>query len=118
MKLRGEGVDDAELVQTNSANKENAPKAPKEELEKIESVSIETNLEDEEEENPSVAPPVDSTATIPPPSTKPMTEQDREVDWIIDELTRFDNEEEDVPLNLLKMLMRYKMSARKTTCHN
>ncbi|KAH1038818.1 hypothetical protein J1N35_040561 [Gossypium stocksii] len=73
---------------------------------------------DEEEANPLVAPPMDSTATIPPHSTKPMTEQDHEIDCIIDELTRSDNEEEDVPLNLLKRLMRYKMSARRTTRHN
>ncbi|KAH1047469.1 hypothetical protein J1N35_038253 [Gossypium stocksii] len=103
-------VDDVEPVEVNPANKENAPKASEEEQEKTESVSIETDCEDEEEANPSVVPLVDSTATIPPPSTELMTELDHEVDQIINELTRFDNEEEDVPLNLLKRPMRNKMS--------
>ncbi|KAK5842710.1 hypothetical protein PVK06_005095 [Gossypium arboreum] len=96
------GVGDAELIKTNPANEENAPKAPEEEPKKTESVGFETNREDKEEANPSVAPPIDITVAVPPPSTVPMTEQDREINWIIDELTRFHNKEEDVLLNLHK----------------
>jgi len=76
---------------------------------------IATDRENEEEANPLIAPPVDNTTTVPPLSTELMTEQDHEIDRIIYELTRFDDEEEDVPLNLLKRSMRYKMSAQKTT---
>lgn len=78
-------------------------------------VSIATDHEEEEEANPNHVPLVDSLAAIPSPSTKPMTEQDREINWIIDDLTRFDNEEEKVPLNSLKRKMRYKHSAHKST---
>ncbi|KAH1091349.1 hypothetical protein J1N35_018606, partial [Gossypium stocksii] len=58
---------------------------------------------------------MDNITAVPPLSTKTMTEHDREIYNIINEITRFDNEEEDVPLSLLKMSMHYKMSARKTT---
>ncbi|KAK5785004.1 hypothetical protein PVK06_039545 [Gossypium arboreum] len=113
-----EGVGDAKPVKTNPANEENAPKALEEEPEKTKFVSIKTNHGDKEEANPSVAPLVDSTAAIPPLSTELMTEHDRKINQIINELTKFDNENEDVPLNLLKRQMRYKISARKTTCCN
>ncbi|PPS12396.1 hypothetical protein GOBAR_AA08247 [Gossypium barbadense] len=89
---RAEAVGDTEPVETNLANEENAPKAPEEEPEKTKSVNIETDREDEEEANPSIAPPVDNTVAIPPPSTRPMTEQNREINRVIDELTKFDNE--------------------------
>ncbi|KAH1055994.1 hypothetical protein J1N35_034059 [Gossypium stocksii] len=71
---QAEGVGDTRPVETNLANKENTPKESKEELEKTKSVNIETNREDEEEENPSIAPLVDSIVAIPPTSTEPMIE--------------------------------------------
>ncbi|KAK5845696.1 hypothetical protein PVK06_001904 [Gossypium arboreum] len=55
----------AKPVEVNSANEENAPKAVEEEPEKIESISIETDREDGEEANPSVAPPVDNSTAVP-----------------------------------------------------
>ncbi|KAH1072905.1 hypothetical protein J1N35_025233, partial [Gossypium stocksii] len=83
-----EGVSDVEPLETNPANEENAPKAPEKEPKKKESISIETNCEEEEEANPSVAPPVDSTTAVPPLSTELMTEQYREINRIINEITR------------------------------
>ncbi|KAH1091490.1 hypothetical protein J1N35_018747 [Gossypium stocksii] len=113
-----DGVGDTKPVETNPINEENMPKASEEKPEKIESVSIETNCEDEEEANLSISPLMDSTVAIPPPSIEPMIEHDYEINRIINEHTRFDNEEGDVPLNLLKRLMYYKVSAQKTTLRN
>ncbi|PPD85875.1 hypothetical protein GOBAR_DD17195 [Gossypium barbadense] len=54
---------------------EKATTGPEGDEEKTKSVSIETDHE-EEEANPTSAPPVDATTPVPPQSTVPMAQQD------------------------------------------
>ncbi|KAH1039896.1 hypothetical protein J1N35_041639 [Gossypium stocksii] len=64
-------------------------------------MSIETD-HDGEEANPTFIPPMDATTPIQPQSTTPMTQQDHEIDKLIDDLTKLDDEEDKVPINMLK----------------
>lgn len=117
-----EGEDEAEADElnpapTNPANEEKEPKEPEKDEDKTESVSIATD-HGEEEANPTSAPLVDSTVAIPPPSTEQMTEQDHEINRTINDLTKSDDEEDDVPINSLKRKLCYKHAARKSTRTN
>ncbi|KAH1106941.1 hypothetical protein J1N35_010709 [Gossypium stocksii] len=67
-------------------------KEPKKETEKMELVNIATSGEKEEKANPKPAPPVDSTIVVPPPFIEPRTEQYHEINWIIDEITKPNDE--------------------------
>ncbi|KAK5842444.1 hypothetical protein PVK06_004800 [Gossypium arboreum] len=81
-------------------------------------VGIVSDNEREEAAKPTLAPPADDIAAVPPPSTKQMIEKDREINRIIDDLTKFDDAEDDVPIHSLKWKTRYKHVAHKSTCSN
>ncbi|KAK5812024.1 hypothetical protein PVK06_027418 [Gossypium arboreum] len=115
----GKGIFKAQVqgqpIETDPATTKKETKKPEEEIKKTKSVNFATDSEDEEEANPTHAPPVDSIVVVPPPFTEPMTEQDREIKWIIDEITKSNDEQEDMPLQSLKRKMRYKHSVCKST---
>ncbi|KAK5812845.1 hypothetical protein PVK06_028289 [Gossypium arboreum] len=106
---------EAEPGTTNPDVEEKETKSPDEDAKKTESVHIETDDEGTEEVTPTLAPLDDSITVAPPTSTEAMTEQDCKINSIIDEITKSDNEEEDVPLQSLKRKMHYKYSTRKST---
>ncbi|KAK5840252.1 hypothetical protein PVK06_009141 [Gossypium arboreum] len=114
------GVGKAQPTKTNPvlidpATIEKETKEVEEETEKTKSISIAIDCEEEDEANPTHAPLVDNTAAIPPPFTESMTEQDHEINQIIEEITKSDDEQEDVLLQSLKMKMHYKHNTRKST---
>ncbi|KAK5819676.1 hypothetical protein PVK06_024695 [Gossypium arboreum] len=80
-------------------------------------VSIETDHDGEEAKSTS-PPPVDATAPVPPQSTVPMIQQDREINKLIDDLTKLNDEQDKVPMNVLKRKQHYKHAARKSTRPN
>ncbi|KAK5825213.1 hypothetical protein PVK06_020021 [Gossypium arboreum] len=55
---------------------------------------------------------------VPPPSTKQMKEQYHEINELIDDLTKYDDIEDDVPIHSLKWKQCYKHAARKSTYSN
>ncbi|KAK5825867.1 hypothetical protein PVK06_020742 [Gossypium arboreum] len=93
-----EGMVEAEPRTTNSVAEEKETKSLDEDVIKTKSFHIETDDEGIEEATPTLAPPMDSTAVVPPTSTVAMTKQDREINCIIDEITKSENKEEDVTL--------------------
>ncbi|KAH1046755.1 hypothetical protein J1N35_037539 [Gossypium stocksii] len=116
------GVGEAQLVETDpvpmgptTAQKETKEK--QEETKKMELISIVTDYE-EKEANPTPAPPIDNISVVRLPSREPMTEQDHEINQIIDEINKSSIEQEDVPLQSLKRKMCYKHNAQKSTHHN
>ncbi|KAH1130056.1 hypothetical protein J1N35_001434, partial [Gossypium stocksii] len=72
-------------------------KEPEEETEKIESVSITTDCK-EKEANSTPTPLVDNTSAIQPPFIKPMNKHDSEINRIIYKVTKYDDEQEHMPL--------------------
>ncbi|KAH1097306.1 hypothetical protein J1N35_014227 [Gossypium stocksii] len=80
-------------------------------------MNIEPNQEGEET-NPISTPTEPATAPIPPPSTALILEQDCEINKLIDDLTKSDDEEGEVPINSLKQKHRYKHATHKTTLPN
>ncbi|KAH1056426.1 hypothetical protein J1N35_034491 [Gossypium stocksii] len=110
-----EEVGKAQPTETDPATIEKETKEPKEETKKKESVSITTDCEEGEEANPTPTPLMDNTVVVPPSFTQPMTEQDHEINQIINEIIKCDYEQEDVPLQLLKRKMCYKHNTRKST---
>ncbi|KAK5825410.1 hypothetical protein PVK06_020242 [Gossypium arboreum] len=110
-----EKVGKAQPAEIDLATIEKEAKQQEKEIEKKESISIATDCEEGEEVNPTPTPPMDSTAVVPPAFTQLMTEQDCEINQIINEITKFDDEQEDMPLQLLKRKMLYKHSACKST---
>ncbi|PPE01341.1 hypothetical protein GOBAR_DD01667 [Gossypium barbadense] len=102
-----EGMADAKPAEvepstTNPAAEEKQTKSFDEDAEMTKSFYIEIDDKGTKEATSTPAPPKDSTATVPPTSTEAMTKQDRKIDRIIDEITKSDNEEEDMPLQSLK----------------
>ncbi|KAH1106681.1 hypothetical protein J1N35_010449 [Gossypium stocksii] len=89
---------EAELGTTNPNAKEKETKSPDENVKNTEPVYIETDGKGTEEATPTSTPVNDSTIAVLPTSTEVMTKQDRKINCIIDEITKSDNEEEDVPL--------------------
>ncbi|KAH1122225.1 hypothetical protein J1N35_005385 [Gossypium stocksii] len=85
--------------------------------EKTKLVSIETN-HDGEEANPTSAPLMDATTPVPPQSTLPMTQQYHETNKLIDDLTKSDDEEYEVSINMLKRKQCYKHAVQKSTRPN
>ncbi|KAK5819635.1 hypothetical protein PVK06_024652 [Gossypium arboreum] len=79
-----EGFGETQPIETDPGTIEKETK----EIEKIESINIVIDHEEEGEANPTPAPPVDNTAAVPPHSTEPMTKQDCEINWIIDEIIK------------------------------
>ncbi|KAH1039175.1 hypothetical protein J1N35_040918 [Gossypium stocksii] len=95
MQVVVEVVGEAHLVETDPATTEKEAKEPEEEIEKMESNS--TTIDCEEEANLTLTLPVDNNVAVSPPFTKPMTKHDGEINQIIDEITKSDDEQEDVP---------------------
>ncbi|KAK5825287.1 hypothetical protein PVK06_020101 [Gossypium arboreum] len=108
----------AEPGTNNSIAKEKETTSPDKDIEKAELVHIETDDERTEEANLTPIPLEDSTAGIPPTFTKPMTERDLNFNRLIDEITKSENEDVDVPLELLKRKICYKHLTRKSTRQN
>ncbi|KAH1046493.1 hypothetical protein J1N35_037277 [Gossypium stocksii] len=80
--------------------------------EKTESLNIESNQE-REEVNHILAPTEPATT---PQSTTSISKQDREINQLVDDLTKLDdNDEEKVPINMLKRKQHYKCATRKAT---
>ncbi|KAK8332098.1 hypothetical protein V6Z12_A10G118000 [Gossypium hirsutum] len=73
-------------------------KTIKEESEKTKFVNIEGEEEEQNETTPIPAPQKDSTEAVLPPPTEAMSKQDREIHWIIDEITESDKEGEEPPI--------------------
>lgn len=94
---------EAEIGETNPApthlaiEGQEAKKPMKDE--KTESVGIASGNEWEESTNPFSTPLVDGTADVPPPWTKQMKKQYHEINELIDDLTKYDDIKDDVPIH-------------------
>ncbi|KAK5770913.1 hypothetical protein PVK06_047070 [Gossypium arboreum] len=80
--------------------------------EKTRSVNIESDQE-EKETNKIYAPTEPATTLIPSPLTTPVSKQDSEINKLIDDLTKSNDEKNEVLINYLKRKQRYKHAARK-----
>ncbi|KAH1082783.1 hypothetical protein J1N35_022544 [Gossypium stocksii] len=84
------------------------------EEEKTESMNINSDKEGDNM-NQTSAPHEPATT---PQTTAPILKQDHEINRLIDDLTKLDDDDEKVSINLLKQKQRYKYAARKSTLSN
>ncbi|KAH1098004.1 hypothetical protein J1N35_014925 [Gossypium stocksii] len=95
-----------------TANEEKKQKGPKGDEEKMESMNIDSDQERKEVNHV----PTPTKPTTAPKSTTPISKQDRKINQLIDNLTKLDdNDEEEVPINMLKRKQHYKCAAQKST---
>ncbi|KAH1031189.1 hypothetical protein J1N35_043363 [Gossypium stocksii] len=106
-------ADATEPTTIHTATEEKDQTRPEVREEKTQSVNIESDQE-EDETNQISTPTEPATTPIPPPSTTLVSKQDSEINKLIDDLTKSDDEEDEVLINYSQRKQRYKHTACKT----